>query len=205
MFNKRAGETFEFEGRSFKVCKNGKAYCEDSNGNLCQFMYKNCDMLKHKRLIPCCDKVTREDGISVCFIKEGESKNMILTNLDNGKGIKIIKHGLSKCYSIVGEKTGLTYGVFEPITSDLEVEHKDAVLLKELGFELIEPRKSWLEMYDECEEAPFVVDDLNWFVRKDREGRVSSNYYGGLLLPNFKYISKEDAERIVKECIENHE
>lgn len=208
MFNKRVGEIFEFEGRKLKVCRE-YGVCKDINGNTCVFYDEkvngDCRGVKEKGLRPACPSYEREDGLEVCFIEEVKSKKMILMNLDNGKGIKIKKHGLSKCYNIIGENTGLIYGVFKPLTNDLEVEHKDAILLKELGFELIEPRKSWLEIYDECEEVPFVIGECNWFVRKEGKGRVSSNYYGEFLLPNFKYISKEDAERIVRECAENNE
>lgn len=81
-------------------------------------------------------------------------------------------------------------------------EAKDC--LEELGFEdLPNIRKSWLDLYKEAKEVPFIRGIKNWYVQEESEGIVSLKYYERLRLP-MKFISKEDAEYVVRECKENN-
>ena len=104
-------------------------------------------------------------------------------------------------YEVIGVKTNYPYFDFngrDHINETIES-------LVELGFQFtIKERKSYIEMLDECEKVEFEARKLNHFVAMNvLEGRVCSLYDTQLFIPNVKYISKEDAERIEKECKEN--
>ncbi|MGL5712644.1 MAG: hypothetical protein ACRCX7_09945 [Cetobacterium sp.] len=81
--------------------------------------------------------------------------------------------------------------------------------LEELGFRfIIERKKSYLELLEECEEVEFNVGEENWYVSANygnskEDIKVEDGYFIRAFIPGIKYISREDADRIVKECAEN--
>lgn len=73
---------------------------------------------------------------------------------------------------------------------------------------LEKPRKTAQEMLDECEGIEFKYGEKNFFISKEYMGcsevvSVMMGYKYQFI--GAKYISKEDAERIVNECKENNQ
>lgn len=68
------------------------------------------------------------------------------------------------------------------------------------------PRKSAEEMLDECDEVMFKKDlkERKYYLIYGITGNVCYKYDIGCRTIGIKYISEEDAERIVKECKENN-
>lgn len=67
------------------------------------------------------------------------------------------------------------------------------------------PRKTAKEMFDECEEVEFKKGCDNYYIyTKLLENRVFKGCCNYMFTYGLKYISKEDAERIVEECKENN-
>lgn len=121
----------------------------------------------------------------------------LIGKINKHNTMKIVGRGFPK-YEIIGVSTEYPY--FDFAEYDKEIQ----MYLEELGFEdLPIIRKSWLDLYEEAKEVPYVRGNKNWFVREDSEGIIEVGNYGLLRLP-MKFISKEDAEYIVKECIENN-
>lgn len=67
------------------------------------------------------------------------------------------------------------------------------------------PRKTAEEMLDECEGIEFKVGERNYSIRINRvDNRVSLCLNEHIFTYGIKYISKEDAYRIIRECKENN-
>ena len=124
----------------------------------------------------------------------------IIGKINKHNTMKIVERGGygNYYYDIIGINTDYPYFDFAIYDKGTR-EH-----LEELGFEdLPIIRKSWLDLYKEATEVPFVRGNENWHVREHSEGSISLYAYTGLKLP-MKFISKEDAEYIVENCKENN-
>lgn len=126
-------------------------------------------------------------------------KNLI-GKINKYSTMQIVERGEygNEYYDVIGIVTDYHYFNF----TIYDKEAKDC--LEGLGFEdLPNIRKSWLDLYKEAKEVPFIRGIKNWYVQEESEGIVSLKYYERLRLP-MKFISKEDAEYVVRECKENN-
>lgn len=84
--------------------------------------------------------------------------------------------------------------------------HKGIVegIVRQTNNHYMTKRKSWKEMIDECEEVPFVKSGKNYYVSFNHEDNGVGKFVDQEVEDYKKYISKEDAERIIKECAENN-
>lgn len=102
-------------------------------------------------------------------------------------------------YEVVGTLSHYPYYQFQELNFDVEQ------ILGELGFQFtIQERKSYKEMLDECEGVEFEFGKTSYYMVVVKDSRVSCWEGKDVFIPTVKYISKEDAERIVKECKENN-
>lgn len=121
----------------------------------------------------------------------------LIGKINKHNTMKIVEGYMSK-YEVIGVSTEYTYFDFSEFNKEIQM------YLEELSFEdLPIIRKSWLDLYKEAKEIPYVRGNKNWFVREDAEGVIAIDDYERLRLP-MKFISREDAEYIVRECIENN-
>lgn len=126
-------------------------------------------------------------------------KNLI-GKVNKQNTMKIVERGEYEnyYYDVVGINTDYPYFDFTIYGKETR-EH-----LEELGFEdLPIIRKSWIELYKEAKEIPFVLGADNWYVFIYKGFGVSKDMDITSERP-MKYISKEDAEYIVKNCKENN-
>lgn len=110
-------------------------------------------------------------------------------------------NAMGAMYEAIGVKSFFPYYQFEKL--NLEAEQ----ILGELGFRFtVQERRSYLDLLEECEEVKveYSGKTYTYYVGRDLDsGEVRVGMTNNWFIPGIKYISKEDADRIVKECVEN--